>query len=38
MAMRAAQRLAGFLASRGNAWQLGQRGERVSLGRHGSTR
>jgi hypothetical protein len=38
MAMRAAQRLTSFLASHGNAWQLGQRGERISLGRHGSTR
>jgi hypothetical protein len=35
--MDAAQRLTGFLAGGGHAWQLGQRGKRVSRVRHGST-
>jgi hypothetical protein len=35
MAMGATQCLAGFLAGRGHAWQLGQRGQRIG---HGSRR
>jgi hypothetical protein len=36
--MGTAKGLTGFIAGRGHAWQLGQRGKRVSRVRHGSTR